>query len=232
MGDGKDPDGNLTVAEYTAKHSDVVAKASKAEDGVKGGGGQAPPFGKGAPPKADDEEEDAELAALANVSVLEMAGALRRGPVLALQDRYVPVPPMLRYTFAGLPIAVENRNGTTRVWRDKGPDGDIVGQVTMRNDYGYIEPLRLMPNGTVHIVGDGICDSRRAGRTFRSSRGQAHSGSSGTWRARRLGTCRRRQRSQRRRRSLTTSRRQTVTPSRWVPPSSLTSGARMPGTSW
>lgn len=48
-----------------------------------------------------------------------------------------------RYTFAGLPIAIENPVGSTRAWRDE--DGTI-GTTVMRFDYGYVEG---------HLSGDG-----------------------------------------------------------------------------
>jgi phage gp29-like protein len=52
----------------------------------------------------------------------------------------LPIPgPVKRYTFAGLPIAVENEAGSLRQWRDPGPGGGVIGSTTMRNDYGYIE---------------------------------------------------------------------------------------------
>lgn len=41
-----------------------------------------------------------------------------------------------RYDFQGLPVAIENAEGSTRTWL--GPDGK-TGQTTMRHDYGYIE---------------------------------------------------------------------------------------------
>lgn len=57
----------------------------------------------------------------------------------ALQARYIPIPPVRRYEFQGLPIAVENPAGSTRVWREDGPDGEVIGQTNMRHDYGYVE---------------------------------------------------------------------------------------------
>jgi len=42
-----------------------------------------------------------------------------------------------RYTFQGLPIAVENARGSMRHWHD--PDGNVSGSTMMRADYGYIE---------------------------------------------------------------------------------------------
>jgi len=44
-----------------------------------------------------------------------------------------------RTTFAGLPIAIENPKGSTRYWRDDGPDGRVSGSTEMQCDYGYIE---------------------------------------------------------------------------------------------
>jgi hypothetical protein len=48
-------------------------------------------------------------------------------------------PIVKRVTFAGLPIAVENPKGSTRYWRDSGPDGPVTGSTVMQADYGYIE---------------------------------------------------------------------------------------------
>ena len=42
-----------------------------------------------------------------------------------------------RRTFAGLPVAIENAAGTTRVWRDAA--GATSGATKMQNDYGFIE---------------------------------------------------------------------------------------------
>jgi phage gp29-like protein len=58
----------------------------------------------------------------------------------------IPIPPVKRYEFAGLPIAVENPAGTLRMWREPGPEGGIVGTTTMVHDYGFIEG---------HVGGDG-----------------------------------------------------------------------------
>jgi hypothetical protein len=44
-----------------------------------------------------------------------------------------------RVVFAGMPIAIENPKGSTRVWRDGGPDGAITGTTEMQCDYGYVE---------------------------------------------------------------------------------------------
>lgn len=41
-----------------------------------------------------------------------------------------------RYTFAGLPIAVENPAGSERTWER---DGGVPGRTVMRHDYGFIE---------------------------------------------------------------------------------------------
>lgn len=41
-----------------------------------------------------------------------------------------------RYTFAGLPIAVENPAGSERVWPG---DGGVERKTVMRNDYGFVE---------------------------------------------------------------------------------------------
>src|ERR1035437_9330358 len=42
-----------------------------------------------------------------------------------------------RYTFQGLPIAVENEKGSTRKWHDEA--GKESGSTKMNHDYGYIE---------------------------------------------------------------------------------------------
>jgi phage gp29-like protein len=52
----------------------------------------------------------------------------------------IPLPGAVkRYTFADLPIAVENPAGSLRQWRDPGPNGGTIGATTMLYDYGYIE---------------------------------------------------------------------------------------------
>lgn len=56
---------------------------------------------------------------------------------VAAGARYVQVPPESRYTFQGLPIAVENPKGTTRLWRDE--QGGETGRTEMQADYGYID---------------------------------------------------------------------------------------------
>lgn len=48
-------------------------------------------------------------------------------------------PPVKRYEFQGLPIAVENPAGSLRQWRDPGINGGTIGSTTMLYDYGYIE---------------------------------------------------------------------------------------------
>ncbi len=50
------------------------------------------------------------------------------------------VPVVKRYTFAGLPIAVENPAGTTRRWTDAG--GKESGSTFMHFDYGFVEGAR------------------------------------------------------------------------------------------
>lgn len=42
-----------------------------------------------------------------------------------------------RYEFQGLPIAVENQKGSTRLWRSE--DGRTIGSTQMLHDYGFIE---------------------------------------------------------------------------------------------
>jgi phage gp29-like protein len=44
-----------------------------------------------------------------------------------------------RRTFAGLPVAIEHAAGTTRIWRDAGPNGQTIGSTKMLHDYGFIE---------------------------------------------------------------------------------------------
>lgn len=44
-----------------------------------------------------------------------------------------------RYTFAGLPIAVENPKGTLRTWTEDGPNGRSIGNTKMQFDYGFID---------------------------------------------------------------------------------------------
>jgi phage gp29-like protein len=62
-----------------------------------------------------------------------------KGEALTTSMR-TPIPgPVKRYTFAGLPIAVENEAGSLRQWRDPGPNGGVIGTTTMQHDYGYIE---------------------------------------------------------------------------------------------
>jgi len=42
-----------------------------------------------------------------------------------------------RYTFQGFPVAVENKAGTVRSWKDAA--ANTVGHTTMLHDYGFIE---------------------------------------------------------------------------------------------
>jgi hypothetical protein len=57
----------------------------------------------------------------------------------ALSTRVPIPPPVKRYEFQGLPIAVENPAGSLRMWREPGPEGGIIGTTTMLHDYGFIE---------------------------------------------------------------------------------------------
>jgi phage gp29-like protein len=55
--------------------------------------------------------------------------------------RMAAKPIVKRVQFAGMTIAVENPRGSTRYWRDHGPDGHVTGSTQMQNDYGYIEAV-------------------------------------------------------------------------------------------
>lgn len=110
---GPDPDGDLTVAEYQAKHSVTIARAANAEEGADGSG--PPPAAAPAPGDGETPPSQPKPAALA---------ALGAKPVVA------------RRTYAGLPVAVENPAGSMRTWTDEGGNS---GRTFMRHDYGFID---------------------------------------------------------------------------------------------
>jgi len=62
-----------------------------------------------------------------------------KGDALSVTARIPLPPPVKRYEFQGLPIAVENPAGSIRLWREPGPGGGTIGSTTMQHDYGYIE---------------------------------------------------------------------------------------------
>ena len=47
--------------------------------------------------------------------------------------------PIVRRTFNGFPIAIENAAGSERLWHDRDGSGRVVGSTTMRHHYGFIE---------------------------------------------------------------------------------------------
>jgi hypothetical protein len=110
-GGAEDPDGFLSVAEYLAKHSEVLGQAADAEAGVSDA-----PQGAGGQPPAGDLGAPSEPKALGERRVTRRAK---------------------RYLFQGLPIAVENPAGSIRTWSDA--DGKQTGQTLMLHDYGFIE---------------------------------------------------------------------------------------------
>lgn len=88
-----------------------------------GGGGNDPAGGGAAPqPKDGGEKKVAEGQTQARSSAFGTKGVAKR------------------YTFAGLPIAVENPAGTLRTWSHPGANGETVtGSTKMQNDYGFID---------------------------------------------------------------------------------------------
>ena len=56
-----------------------------------------------------------------------------------LSSRLPQPTPVKRYEFQGLPIAVEHPAGSTRIWREPGPEGGVIGSTKMVHDYGFIE---------------------------------------------------------------------------------------------
>ncbi len=108
----------LSEEEEAAQKAQAVQDAA---DAMAARGG--PPGGPGAPPGAGGPP--AKQPPPGPGGKAEMAA------------RYVQVPPLKRYTFQGLPIAVENPKGTTRFWHDE--HGGETGQTMMQADYGYIE---------------------------------------------------------------------------------------------
>jgi phage gp29-like protein len=97
----------LSEEEIAAQQA-VEAEEEGADESEPGAGGEADDPDE----KDDDEKEEGEAA-------------LSATPLIAK-----------RYTFAGLPIAIENPVGTIRIWR--GPEGQI-GSTRMAHDYGFIE---------------------------------------------------------------------------------------------
>jgi hypothetical protein len=123
-----DPDGELTVAQFTQKYADVVGAAAEAEAGrppeEPGAGTNAaepPQPGEGEP---TGTKAPVDLAVKVNMARALSAVALASGPVKQ------------RYKFAGLDIAVENPAGSIRLWQD--PEGK-QGATRMVCDYGFID---------------------------------------------------------------------------------------------
>lgn len=110
------------------RQAQAFAAAGGDEDGGGGGGGGggAPPFQRkqlppagGAAGKKDAGDRDAKPGK-------EKLGSSK--------------PPIKRYEFQGLAIAVETPKGTTRVWTERNPDGtENIGATEMQHDYGYFE---------------------------------------------------------------------------------------------
>lgn len=111
------------AAEEQAARMQAMQQAGGGGDGADGGneGGDGAAGGDGANGAPPGKEKQVANAAL---------GASTRIPL---------PPPVKRYEFQGLPIAVENPAGSIRVWRETGPEGGIIGSTTMLHDYGYID---------------------------------------------------------------------------------------------
>jgi hypothetical protein len=60
----------------------------------------------------------------------ELTNASRRTPL---------PPPVKRYRFQDLPIAIENPQGSLRLWTEAGPNSKVIGSTKMLHDYGFIE---------------------------------------------------------------------------------------------
>jgi hypothetical protein len=117
----------LSLEDFAAQEAEKAAKAAEA---AKNAPPQAPPFGgqggqggglpqpgaQGGPPRPAQKDP----AALSAFDIKK------------------------HYTFAGLPIAVENAAGSIRLWTDA--EGTQTGSTKMLTDYGFIEG---------HLSGDG-----------------------------------------------------------------------------
>jgi phage gp29-like protein len=152
-----DPDGELSIADYQAKHASVIADAAKAEKGTDPSDPPPPvmaPFGAkpGAPPPAGakpgepvDEKAaaakkkaDVDRKETLSLCVRLTAGLLRRAT--AKTKAMVPASIAKRYEFQGLKIAVENAMGSERHWSEQLDDGtERIGRTLMLHDYGFIE---------------------------------------------------------------------------------------------
>lgn len=118
----EDPDGYLSIAEYQVKHADIIARAAQsgAPAGNGGDGGDDPPDGgDGGGVGGDDGAAPPKRP---------------KGTAKMSADLHEPVK---RYSFQGLPIAVENQAGSVREWHDA--TGNETGHTTMLYDYGFIE---------------------------------------------------------------------------------------------
>jgi phage gp29-like protein len=91
----------------------------------------------GADDKDDAEDDDADGKSKPGQKLLP---PVPPGEAALSTSARIPVPPPVkRYEFQGLPIAVENLAGSLRMWREPGPDGGVLGTTTMLHDYGFIE---------------------------------------------------------------------------------------------
>lgn len=114
----------ISEEEEAAQKAIAAEEAANAAAAAQAAGGDG---GDGAPPSGGPPAPGRKPPAQAQATAL------------ATSARIPLPPPVARYTFAGLPIAVENPAGSIRRWHEPGPDGGVLGSTTMLHDYGYLE---------------------------------------------------------------------------------------------
>jgi len=116
----------LSPEEAAAKQAERDQRAAASADAMAaaaGGAGAASGDGQGEADDRKDKVDDAEGAGDEG----QKSAALRIQPPGVAK----------RYDFQGLPIAVENLAGSTRIWQSE--DGKSIGSTRMLYDYGFIE---------------------------------------------------------------------------------------------
>lgn len=110
------------AAKAVAAEEAAAAMEQQRQAAAAAGGGAGGPPAKPAPDPVDgDEKKVAEGTTKASARPFGGKGVAKR------------------YTFAGLPIAVENPKGTLRTWTEDGPNGRSIGNTKMQYDYGFID---------------------------------------------------------------------------------------------
>lgn len=135
-------DGHLVTAQAIKAYQDAGVEVDGDEMAIAAGAPMLTPE-EAASKRADREQDAADAADAAVASPGDGAGGTQepsaagddpaKASLRALTTDHVRE----RYTFQGFPIAVENKAGSMRYWKDGGDN--TVGKTLMLHDYGFIE---------------------------------------------------------------------------------------------